>query len=59
MFNPAIHTKSIRLKTTDLKRIYQHTQNPTYLFARNGSRAVIFPDSRPKEMGQLLFVTGY
>ena len=32
MFNPAIHTKSVRLKTDDLKRIYQYIKNPVKIF---------------------------
>ena len=32
MFNPAFNTKSIRVKTEDLKRIYEIIKNPVKLF---------------------------
>jgi Ala-tRNA(Pro) deacylase len=32
MFNPAVNTKSIRIKTDDLKKIYQTIKNPVKLF---------------------------
>jgi hypothetical protein len=32
MFNPAVNTKSIRIKTDDLKKIYQTIKNPVKFF---------------------------
>lgn len=32
MFNPAIHTKSVRLKADDLKKVYKYIKNPVKIF---------------------------
>ncbi len=40
MFNPGIHTKSIRLVPGDLLEVYQSVGNPVKLFAAEGDRLV-------------------
>lgn len=39
MFNPAIHTKSIRIRTEDLRRIYESIDQPVKFFIIKEGRA--------------------
>ena len=38
MFNPALHTKSIRIKTDDLKKIYRLVDQPVKFFLVEGGK---------------------
>ncbi len=45
MFNPAVHTKSIRIKTEDLKKIYKAVEQPVKFFSIKEGK-IYFSDAK-------------